>query len=52
MEHGGSSVLSGRLEMYYWPLVATSQFSLTYKEIKGMVSQNATVIFEGAFYLG
>jgi hypothetical protein len=23
-----------------------------YKEIKGMVSQNTTVIFEGAFYLG
>jgi hypothetical protein len=33
-------------------LVATSPLCLIYKEIKGMVSQNTTVIFEGAFYLG
>jgi hypothetical protein len=41
-----------RNEFKLGSLVATSPLCLIYKEMKGMVSQNTTVIFEGAFYLG
>jgi hypothetical protein len=39
-------------EYYPFSLVATSPLFLIYSEIKGMVSQNTTAIFGGAFYLG